>query len=131
MQKTYFSRIKEKLFNYSFFVINGDKLPSSKAEKTYQKDYSILFNAAQQALLEIGAEIESATEMNGEIKAVKKFQLIKKAKFTINVNRSGTVSAESSMSALTMGAIDIGRNAKFIETFFNTLDKRVMQNVVL
>ena len=101
-------------------------MPSSKAEKTYQKDYSILFNAAQQALMEIGAEIESATEMNGEIKAVKKFQLIKKAKFTIIVNKTGNVTAESSMSALTMGAIDIGRNAKFIESFFNTLDRRVV-----
>ena len=41
------------------------------------------------------------------------------------VNKTGSVTAESSMSALTMGAIDIGRNAKFIESFFSGLDSRV------
>lgn len=100
-------------------------MPSSKAEKTYTKDYNEIFNAAQQAIMDLGAEVESANESTGEIKAIKKFQLIKKAKFTIMVNQNGNVTAESSMSALTMGAIDIGRNAKFIESFFAGLDQRV------
>jgi hypothetical protein len=100
-------------------------MPSSKAEKTYKKDFVELFNAAQQAIIDLGADVESADESTGEIKAVKKFQLIKKAKFTIMVNKTGSVTAESSMSALTMGAIDIGRNAKFIESFFSGLDSRV------
>lgn len=97
-------------------------MPSSKAEKTYNKDFPELFKAAQQALMDIGASIESADQVTGEIKSIKKFQLFKKAKFTIIVDKSGTVSAESAMSALVMGAIDIGRNAKFIKTFFTSLD---------
>jgi len=107
---------------HTYKVIN---MPSSKAEKNYEKDFLTLFKAAQQALLNLGAEIESANETNGEIKAIKKFQLIKKAKFIIIVNESGTVSAESAMSALMMGAIDIGRNAKFIKEFFENLDNTI------
>lgn len=100
-------------------------MPSSKAEKIYKKDFVELFYAAQQAIIDLGAEVESANQSTGEIKAIKKFQLIKKAKFTIMVNKTGSVTAESSMSALTMGAIDIGRNAKFIESFFTGLDSKV------
>ncbi len=100
-------------------------MPSSKAQKNYNKDFNELFNAAKQSLVALQANIEFANEQTGEIKAIKKFQLIKKAKFSINVDRSGTVTAESSMSALTMGAIDIGRNAKFIENFFSNLDRLV------
>jgi len=100
-------------------------MPSSKAEKMYNKEFFELFKAAQQSLLDLGAEIESINDANGEIKAVKKFQMIKKAKFTINIGKTGNVTAESKMSALTMGAIDIGKNAKFIEQFFANLDQKV------
>lgn len=100
-------------------------MPSSKAEKKYNNDFQELFNAAQKALIDLDASIESTDENTGEIKSVKKFHLFKKAKFTIVITKSGNVSAESSMSALVMGAVDIGRNAKFIKMFFSNLDESI------
>lgn len=102
-------------------------IPKKEAEKTYQGDYEELFEDAQKSLKEMGASIKEADSSKGTIKAVKKFQLIKKAKFTVKMSEADEgvkVSMQSSMSAWTMGAIDIGKNKKFIKKFFEALDNR-------
>lgn len=101
-------------------------LPRAKSEKTYNIDYSKLFNAAQQALVDIGCEIKYSNQKTGELKAVFKYNFLKKVRFLVNINKKGRVSVESSISMIYFSVVDIGTNLKVTESFLNALDKRVL-----
>ena len=103
-------------------------MPKAEAEKVYAAGFDKVFGAAQEALRDSGAKVEKADKDSGEITAVRKFQLFKKAHFVVKVAKQakGTkVAASAKLSAWTAGVIDIGKMQRFLQDFFEKLDARV------